>query len=150
MKRLRLLMELPQDAAFRPQPGWDEVYCPFLAGLPAETAAFLALLPIQDANGLLLNGIADAPAWPVELWACVMAADPFRHMPHMLEELERCGVRRVCCYPAAALHDAEMSAAFDVFALGRKAEQHLEELAQARGFAFMLPDRARWLEAVLS
>lgn len=149
MKRLRLLTELPRYAASCPQPGWDEVYCPFLSGLPAETASFLALLPIQDANEVLLNGIADAPAWPAELWACVMAADPFRHLPNMLEELEKRGVRKICCYPSAALQGAEMSAAFDVFALGRKAEQHLEELARARGLAFMIPDRARWLEALL-
>jgi len=134
MRRVRFLDRLDDDLWRSPAAGVDDVFFPALRGLPDDHALLLALLPIHDANELLLQALAEASPCPQHVWVCVVANDPFRANTVLLDALHRHSVARVCCLPVSALYDEATNRMLDASGLGRAAEESFEALARQRGF----------------
>lgn len=75
------------------------ILCPALRGLPQEAALDLAILPIHDANGLLLDAIAQPGAGAAPDYAGVCLSDPFRRIDDIFEALRAAGVGGVVNLP---------------------------------------------------
>lgn len=75
--------------------------CPHFAGLTAAEADLVGCLPIGDANGALLAIAGTFPADP-QVYACILAADPFRPAPVLLSALKAAGVGAVVNLPTVA------------------------------------------------
>lgn len=86
-----------------PEPGRRTILCPALRGLPPEDALTLAILPIHDANGLLLDAIARSGAGPVPDYAGVCLSDPFRRMEDVLAAVLGAGIAGIVNMPTAAV-----------------------------------------------
>jgi hypothetical protein len=78
---------------------------PALRGLPPEDALALAMLPIHDANGLLLDALRGAPAGGgpfAPAFAAVCLSDPFRRMDDVFAALRSAGITGVINLPTIA------------------------------------------------
>nr|WP_053000225.1 hypothetical protein [Sphingomonas sp. Y57] len=133
MSKLRIFGSLAAFAAAKGGKDGIDILFPAIAGLPAEHALDLALLPIHDANQLLLDELAAAADWPLALHACVLANDPFRTPDHLVRSLVVRRVSRICCFPTSQLNDATTNQMLDAVALGSQAEAEMEDCAREAG-----------------
>jgi len=134
--RGRFFSTLDDAAWLSREPGVQNIFWPALRDLPREHAIALAVLPIHDANGLLLEAVAGGARWPDEGWACVFAADPFRTPQDMLGRLKRCGVARVCCFTASSIFGDIVAEALNQFGMAAEAEAELARCAVDLGLEF--------------
>nr|WP_198148656.1 hypothetical protein [Sphingomonas sp. Y57] len=132
MAAVKLLARLGAgDAVSRA--GTQQLLFPAIADFPMPAALFVAVLPIHDANGLLLTEMRRAPI-PPDIWACVIADDPFRRPVDLLRQLRDAGAARLCCFPLSRLHGPDQSRFFESGGAGMLAERRMAEAAQAMGF----------------
>ncbi|NYZ13833.1 hypothetical protein HL658_14855 [Azospirillum sp. RWY-5-1] len=114
----------------------DRLFCPALAGHPPDCAEYLALLPVQDSNGRLLQALATLTPGSLDgTTVGILAVDPFRPVGPFLSILRRAGVRGVANFPTTALFDGETGEALRSVGLGREREAAFLEQAAASGFA---------------
>lgn len=133
MTQFRILTELDDPRWEQRVEGVEDLFCPFMRGLPREHATLLALLPIHDANGVLLAAVEAADHWPAHGWACIFPSDPFRTQSSLLAALRQRDVSRICCYPGPALFGSAMATTLDMFGLGAKAVDQIAAIAASLG-----------------
>lgn len=133
MTQFRIFTELDDPRWSERVEGVEDLFCPFMRGLPHEHAALLALLPIHDANGVLLSAIEAADFWPDHGWACIFPSDPFRTQSSLLATLRQHNVSRICCYPGPTLFGNAMAATLDMFGLGATAVDQMSAIAKSLG-----------------
>jgi hypothetical protein len=75
------------------------VLCPCLEGLPPDFAFTIGILPVHDANALLLEELARADGTARPDFAGVYLADPFRRLDDVLDRVEAAGIRGVVNLP---------------------------------------------------
>jgi hypothetical protein len=75
------------------------VLCPCLEGLPPDFAFTLGILPIHDANAVLLDELARARGTNRPDFAAVYLADPFRRLDDVLDRVAAAGIRGVVNLP---------------------------------------------------
>lgn len=113
----------------------DRLFCPALAGHPADRAEYLALLPVQDSNGRLLDALPGVPPAALDgVCVGVFAVDPFRPIGPFLSALRRAGVRGVANFPTTALFDGETGETLGAVGLGTDREVAFLEQAGRAGF----------------
>ena len=114
-----------------------QIVCPHFAGLSADEADLVGCLPIGDANGAMLAA-AGSLGDDEEIFAGILAADPFRPAPMLIDLLRDAGVRAVVNLPtvagltdgvAEALSHAGVDYAAELATLARAAELGLNVLA---------------------
>ncbi|WP_370677046.1 phosphoenolpyruvate hydrolase family protein [Pleomorphomonas sp. PLEO] len=114
-----------------------QIVCPHFAGLSAEEADLVGCLPIGDANGAMLAA-AGSLGDDDEVYAGILAADPFRPAPMLIGLLREAGVRAVINLPtvagithgiAQALSHAGAGYAAELATLAQAAEQGLNVMA---------------------
>lgn len=130
--QVRFVTDLPSNGPAEPQ--GLMLYCPCLAGLGGGPVETLALLPIHDANGLLLAGLETAAGRLSGLFAGVLALDPFRRRGDILAALGRAGCTGLVNFPSIAAIDGEMRTSLEAFGYGLEAELDLLREARAQGF----------------
>ncbi|WP_051341123.1 phosphoenolpyruvate hydrolase family protein [Azospirillum halopraeferens] len=114
----------------------DRLFCPALGGHPEDRAEYLALLPVQDSNGRLLDALAGMPDGHMDgVCAGVFAVDPFRPAGPFLATLRRAGVRAVANFPTTAVFDGETGETLRAVGLGPEREAAFLEQAARAGFA---------------
>ncbi|QDY71045.1 phosphoenolpyruvate hydrolase family protein [Qingshengfaniella alkalisoli] len=82
------------------QAGPCRIYCPCLKGLPAELAAHLAILPIHDANGVLLRELPRETEHLAPEFAAVCLSDPFRRAEMLFAAIRAAGIRGIVNFPS--------------------------------------------------
>lgn len=116
--------------------GGFQIVCPHFAGLSADEADMVGCLPIGDANGAMLA--AGSLGDDDQIFAGILAADPFRPAPMLVGLLQDAGVRAVVNLPtvagitdglADALRHAGVDYASELATLARAAELGLNVLA---------------------
>lgn len=114
-----------------------QIVCPHFAGLSAEEADLVGCLPIGDANGAMLTA-AGSFGGDTEIFAGILAADPFRTAPMLVDLLREAGVRAVVNLPtvagitdglAEALSHAGVDYATELATLAEAARQGLNVMA---------------------
>jgi predicted TIM-barrel enzyme len=117
--------------------GGFQIVCPHFAGLGADEADMVGCLPIGDANGAMLAA-AGSLGDDDQIFAGILAADPFRPAPMLVGLLQEAGVRAVVNLPtvagitdglADALSHAGVDYANELLTLARAAELGLNVLA---------------------
>lgn len=113
------------------------LYAPWAEALSPLSVDLLALLPIVGINDAFeahphepsaRQGMANAVA-------CMMAADPFIHVPHIARRLRSAGIGAVANFPTVQLMDGETGRALDAGRCGIKREfEFLGEMANS-GFS---------------
>ncbi|THK36749.1 hypothetical protein EHS39_18330 [Ensifer sp. MPMI2T] len=111
------------------------LYCPACEGLVQSTFDSLVLLPIHDANGRLLAGLGNGVSWPSDVFAGVLALDPFRRHADILKALANAGCHGVVNFPSVTAIDGEMRVSLEDFGYGVKSELALLRAAVAKGFS---------------
>lgn len=80
------------------------ILCPALHGLPRADSLALAMLPIHDANGLLLDVLEniplDAETRSVPDFAAVCLSDPFRRMEDVFAAIRDAGIAGIINLPS--------------------------------------------------
>jgi predicted TIM-barrel enzyme len=109
--------------------------CPHFAGLRAGEADLVGCLPIGDANGATLALARSFPDDP-EVFAGVLAADPFRPAPFLLAALRDAGVRSVVNLPTVAMIAGGLAQALSHAGVDYAAE--LATLAKAAAFGLQV------------
>lgn len=87
------------------------ILSPVLAGLGSALSDIAAVLPVGDANALLLSELAQAPASPSHVVAALFGSDPFRQQENLLLDLEERGVGAVANWPSLGPISGELSQA---------------------------------------
>ncbi|WP_247323728.1 phosphoenolpyruvate hydrolase family protein [Bradyrhizobium sp. 141] len=95
----------------------------------------IALLPIHDSNGLLLAGLRNGITSQRQIFAGVLAHDPFRRHQDILKALKIAGCRGIVNFPSITAIDGEMRASLEEFGCGVKAEIELLHAAVDQGFS---------------
>ncbi|OHV78892.1 phosphoenolpyruvate hydrolase family protein [Ensifer sp. LCM 4579] len=111
------------------------LYCPACEGLEQSAFDSLVLLPIHDANGRLLSGLGSNVSWPSEMFAGVLALDPFRRHADIFQALDNAGCHGVVNFPSVTAIDGEMRVNLEDFGHGAKSELALLRAAVAEGFS---------------
>jgi len=136
---LRITDRVP-TAARRVGAGDVILVCPWLAGLPRESALWISALPIHDANGFVDGDLCvEAPAKiRSRLYFGVFALDRLRSCDQLLEGLRNKGVERLINLPSVSFFDASTARTFDM--LDFNLDQEIAFLLRARhaGFAVAL------------
>lgn len=128
--RLELWTVWPRHGASAPEV--RTILCPALDGLPQSDALALAILPIHDANGLLLDVISHPGQGPAPDYAGVCLSDPFRRMEDILAALRAKGIGGVINMPSvSAMTTPDEEGPFD-----HLYERETELLARSRAAGF--------------
>jgi predicted TIM-barrel enzyme len=135
---LRIVTRWPKP---RQERGILTLLCPCLAGLPPDRAAWLGILPLHDANARLLAIVRELGGqggaqggMSGDVFAGVLAIDPFRSVADLLAALRAGGVRGVVNLPSVAAFDGEMGAILDDLRFGMAREIDFLAAAVASGF----------------
>ncbi len=112
--------------------GGRTIYCPCLAGLPAEVALSVGILPVHDANQVLLDGLEGLNIDLLPDFAGICIADPFRRLSDILDRIEATGITGVTNMPTVVpfLHSETDSSYSEI----HRAELRGLDLAAERGF----------------
>jgi hypothetical protein len=112
--------------------GRRRILCPALRGLPPEDALALAILPIHDANALLLDALSVRGAGPPPDYAGICLSDPFRRIEDVLSAVRGAGIAGVVNMPSvtAMTHPADDSPFADL------RDRETAMLAEARNAGF--------------
>jgi predicted TIM-barrel enzyme len=139
---LRITDRVPTAA---PRAAADDVIlvCPWLAGLPRESALWISALPIHDANGFVDGDLrVEAPAkLRARLYFGVFALDRLRSCDQLLEGLRNKGVERLINLPSVSFFDASTARTFDM--LDFNLDQEIAFLLRARHAGFSVALCAR-------
>jgi predicted TIM-barrel enzyme len=112
--------------------GGRTIYCPCLAGLPADVALIVGILPVHDANQVLLDGLEGLNIDLLPDFAGICIADPFRRLSDVLDRIEATGITGVTNMPTVVpfLHSETESSYSEI----HRAELRGLDLAAERGF----------------
>jgi hypothetical protein len=80
--------------------GGPTVLCPCLEGLAPEFAFTVGILPVHDANGLLLDELSKADGIHQPDFAALCLADPFRRLDDILDRVEATGIKGIVNLPS--------------------------------------------------
>ena len=86
------------------------LFLPALRGLEGPDLDLLAMLPVCDVNGALLEALNGRAPWPAAAPAPTVGLfllDPFVRLPVLAERLRAAGVRRVANYPSVQALEGE-------------------------------------------
>ncbi|UVK48049.1 phosphoenolpyruvate hydrolase family protein (plasmid) [Mesorhizobium sp. AR07] len=111
------------------------LYCPSCEGLDGNAYDSLVLLPIHDTNGRLLSALRNRMARPNQVFAGVLALDPFRRHVDIFRALETAGCPGVVNFPSVTAIDGEMRVSLENFGYGTTTEISLLRTAVAKGFS---------------
>lgn len=122
------------ESAHRRGPG-PCILCPILAGLGPQLSDIAAVLPVGDANGLILSELEKEPTQAAHVVAGVLANDPFRSQERLLTALRERGMRAVANWPSLGLISGELGQALTHSGFTFQAEVDLLRRARMMGFA---------------
>lgn len=122
-----------------------QFFAPCMDLLPPAHAALLALLPIHDVNGILLQRLAAGSRWPSQAHACVLAIDPFRTFAQLFRTLRQHGVMRVCNYPSVASFDEQTREMLGSLSMGLEREIEFVKAASAAGLQVAAIAESNWV-----
>lgn len=111
------------------------IFCPACDRLRGNAFDSLVLLPIHDANGRLLSELRNRIARPNQLFAGVLALDPFRRHADILKVIETSGCSGIANFPSITAIDGEMRVSLEGFGCGATTEINLLRSAVAKGFS---------------
>ncbi|TCU31328.1 phosphoenolpyruvate hydrolase family protein [Rhizobium azibense] len=111
------------------------LYCPSCQGLEGSAYESLVLLPIHDANGRLLSKLRNGTVPTNQIFAGVLALDPFRRHADILNALETADCPGVVNFPSVTAIDGEMRVSLEDFGYGVTIEINLLRTAVAMGFS---------------
>lgn len=120
----------------RPQPSEEHVanlFFPAARNLPARHAFYLALLPIHDADAVLIDALG-SQVLPSDIWPCVVGGNPLRPDADLLLTLRRLNIDRLFLLPASAIYGQTINALLEGADLGASAERQMEQRALDMGF----------------
>jgi predicted TIM-barrel enzyme len=134
--------QVPTSAA---QYGDDDVIlvCPWLKGLPEESALWISALPIHDANSFVDGDLRvdAAPRIRSRLYFGVFALDRLRSIDQLLADLRSRGVERLINLPSVTFFDASTAQIFDM--LDFNLDQEIAFLLRAKRAGFRVALCAR-------
>ncbi|WP_018240309.1 phosphoenolpyruvate hydrolase family protein [Ensifer sp. BR816] len=133
LRPIKMVTDLAEISDEPPQSA--TVYCPSCEGLGGSAFDSLVLLPIHDANGRLLSELRRGIARPNQIFAGVLALDPFRRHADILKALETAGCAGIVNFPSVTAIDGEMRVSLEDFGYGAASEINLLRAAVAKGFA---------------
>ncbi|WP_439406561.1 phosphoenolpyruvate hydrolase family protein [Bradyrhizobium sp. DASA03076] len=110
------------------------IYCPSCRGLKGISFESVALLPIHDANGRLLAELRHSIHSPRQIFAGILALDPFRRHVDILKTLESAGCSGIINFPSVTAIDGEMRISLEDLGYGITTEIDLLRTAVAHGF----------------
>jgi predicted TIM-barrel enzyme len=113
--QVRIVPQVPANAT---QYGDDDVIlvCPWLKGLPEDSALWISALPIHDANSFVDGELRleVAPRIRSRLYFGVFALDRLRSTDQLLADLKSRGVERLINLPSVTFFDATTAQTFDM------------------------------------
>ncbi|AYG70622.1 phosphoenolpyruvate hydrolase family protein [Rhizobium sp. CCGE531] len=117
------------------EPQAVSIFCPSCDGLASSAYDSLVLLPVHDANGRLLAEITNGFPRVDQIFAGVLALDPFRRHVDILKALETAGCTGVVNFPSVTAIDGEMRVGLEDFGYGAATEINLLRAAVANRFS---------------
>jgi predicted TIM-barrel enzyme len=139
--QVRITDRVPTD---RTAAGNDIILvCPWLAGLPAESALWVSALPIHDANGFVDGDLRlQAPAKVrARLYFGVFALDRLRSTDQLLAGLRSKGIERLINLPSVSFFDGTTAQTFDMLDFNLDREIAFLLRAKHAGFGVALCTR---------
>jgi predicted TIM-barrel enzyme len=117
--------------------------CPWLKGLPPDSALWVSALPIHDANAFIDDDarITAPAAMRARLYFGVFALDRLRSTDHLLAALRAKGLRRLVNLPSVSFFDASTARTFNM--LDFSIEQEIAFLLRAKRAGFSVALCAR-------
>lgn len=115
----------------------ETLFLPALAGFEGPDLDLLAMMPVCDVNGALLDALAAREPFPAHgpaPVAGVFLLDPFMRLPELAARLRAAGIRRVANYPTVQVIDGETARALG--SVGYSPAQEFEALRELRGEGF--------------
>ncbi|MCF3934868.1 phosphoenolpyruvate hydrolase family protein [Acuticoccus sp. M5D2P5] len=123
------------------------IYCPALAGLPDAIAPWLAILPVHDANAVLLEALegaafSAAPTRPDFAGVCLV--DPFRQRRKVLQAVIDAGIGGIANLPTVATFAGPVLGDLEALRVGldRELDGLTEAAAMGLATAAVVTDRA--------
>lgn len=86
----------------------ETLFSPVMAGLPVGSASALAILPIHDANGQMLESVSDLRNRSGNPCVGILAIAPLRGWTRILHDLRERKVDRIFTWPSVAIFDEDM------------------------------------------
>lgn len=132
--QVRITDRVPTD---RTAAGNDIILvCPWLAGLPADSALWVSALPIHDANSFVDGDLrVQAPAKVrARLYFGVFALDRLRSTDQLLAGLRSKGIERLINLPSVSFFDGTTAQTFDM--LDFNLDREIAFLLRARHAGF--------------
>jgi len=129
--------------------GFQEIFAPWLDGLPVPQRDLLALLPVLDVNGAIVAALSDAGtsrggpvtlgarALPVQpgVIAALLCVDPFLRVRDLVALLKAVGVTGVTNFPTIQVIDGVSGLGFESAGLGVQREARMLASFAGEGLA---------------
>jgi len=130
-QKFRLAAGLDQIEALATHATW--ILCPWFPRTGKASDIWLSILPIHDINQLLLDELPPYGKRWANVFAGVLAVDPFRSPMHLIRSIKASGLAGVVNFPSATFVDGKAGAVFERLSLGLSREIEFLSACAAEG-----------------